>query len=345
MNSVPPELVIATAAIALVLVIFWPHRGLLWLGRRLRRQAERIVIEDALKHLHDRQTRQALGTIESLAGVVGLRRRDAADLAARMERGGLIRATGGGLRLTPQGEAWALQVVRAHRLSERYLSDEVGVALGDVHRMAEQREHMLTPAQADRLETQLGHPRFDPHGDPIPAPGQVLQPAESVPLTDWPIGTRGRIAHVEDEPPVIFTQILAEGLLPDTIVEVAASDERGLHIRVDGHECWLAAIVAANIFVEPPPERVEAEPLSILQPNERGTVVYLKCGGLTRRRLMDLGLVPGTRVQVVHSAALGEPHAYRVRETVIALRREQAEQILVRRSSTDMAEVAGRGPP
>lgn len=73
------------------------------------------------------------------------------------------------------------------------------------------------------------------------------------------------------------------------------------------------------------------ESLANLVPGQTGRVVALECQGLPRRRLLDLGLTPGVEVQVVMQAALGDPVAFRVRNTLMALRREQAEQILVQR--------------
>lgn len=322
-------------AILVVSIFLWPRRGLLWRWLRYRRRMRQIAVEDALKHIYDSQWRGTPATTASLAGTLGVPGRIAAELVARMQTAGLVQVTAGTVRLTPEGQAWALQVVRAHRLSERYLADELGVPLRELHRIAEGREHDLSPADADALDAQLGYPRFDPHGDPIPSPHHAPERPAPVSLTEWPVGPPARIVHVEDEPPEIFTQILSEGMLPDTAVEVLASDGRGLHLRVDGHECWLPPIVAAGISVEAKRPEVAVDLLSALRPGEQGTVVSLKCTGLARRRLMDLGLVAGTSVKAVLRGALGSPTAYRVRETLIALRPEQASQILVRRSETE----------
>ncbi len=71
--------------------------------------------------------------------------------------------------------------------------------------------------------------------------------------------------------------------------------------------------------------------LSSLLPGQKGRVVALECEGLHRRRLLDLGLTPGVQVEAVMRAALGDPMAFRVRDSLMALRREQAEQILIHR--------------
>lgn len=69
--------------------------------------------------------------------------------------------------------------------------------------------------------------------------------------------------------------------------------------------------------------------LDTLAPRQRAVVTALTCQGLERRRLMDLGIVPGTAIQVELVSPLGDPVAYLVRGSLIALRREQARQIHV----------------
>jgi Fe2+ transport system protein FeoA len=67
--------------------------------------------------------------------------------------------------------------------------------------------------------------------------------------------------------------------------------------------------------------------LDELKPGETATVTRLMAGGMNRRRLMDLGILPGTQLAVELRSPLGDPVAYRVRDTLIALRNEQARQI------------------
>jgi ferrous iron transport protein A len=70
--------------------------------------------------------------------------------------------------------------------------------------------------------------------------------------------------------------------------------------------------------------------LAMLSPGESATVAAVTTAGLARRRLMDLGLTPGVKVEAVMPSALGDPMAYRLRGSLIALRREQAAQVLIR---------------
>jgi Fe2+ transport system protein FeoA len=102
------------------------------------------------------------------------------------------------------------------------------------------------------------------------------------------------------------------------------------HIVVwDGQrEHSLAPVAAANVLVAPLPQLIApALPLTALQPGKHARVVALRCSGLTRRRLLDLGLTPGATIERVLTSPLGAPTAYRVRGTLIALRPEQSGEI------------------
>jgi DtxR family Mn-dependent transcriptional regulator len=306
-------------------------------GMRLRRQLQRqrdrrrrIQIEDTLKHIHDCQYRGVTATGASLAGALGISHGRAVALVGSTEGAGLVAAHSGGLVLTPLGRALALQIIRAHRIWERYLTDELGAPLGDVHTLAEVREHDLSVPEVDALDARLGHPSHDPHGDPIPSAGGDLERADAVLLTEWPLRRAARVVHVEDEPPAVCAQILSEGLVPGTDLEVVESDEHGLHLRTSSNECWLPHIVAAGILVKvAAPERPSLS-LAMLPPGDSATVADITTVGLARRRLMDLGVTPGARVEAVMPSAFGDPMAYRLRGSLIALRREQAAQVLVR---------------
>lgn len=73
-----------------------------------------------------------------------------------------------GVRLTEEGERLALQIIRRHRLWEVFLVEKLGFGWDAVHEIAEELEHVRSEELVTRLDTFLGSPQFDPHGDPIP---------------------------------------------------------------------------------------------------------------------------------------------------------------------------------
>ncbi len=297
----------------------------MWFDRRRR---ERILREDALKHLYHSQVRGEAVSPVALAGLLRVREKRLLSLVEAMEREGLLRVVPEGLRLTAKGRALAVRIVRAHRLWESYLAEERGVPLDRLHASAERKEHGITPEEADRLAARLGYPVRDPHGDPIPGAGGP--PRRGACLLGRPVGARVRIVHLEDEPDEVITQILAEGLVVGSPLEVLEVSELGVRVRTPLGETRLAPLLAANIFVEDESEApVRARRLSDLALGETGRIVALQCEGPLRRRLIDLGLVPGAAITARIPSALGEPIAYEVRDTLLALRRDQTRDILI----------------
>ena len=327
MNATLLFFLVAAAALALW---GWRRAGL---PARTRR-----ALEDALKHLFEQEYRGRRGSLTSLAGALHWRDRDVVALVGRMQSQGLLATHGQEFQLTTAGERMALQIVRAHRLLERYFADEARLPLRDVHAAAERREHSLSPADADRLSASLGHPSVDPHGDPIPTREGEMPPATGTPATSWPADTTGRIVHLEDEPEISFAQILAEGLRVGQRVRIVESTPERVRLSDGENEYTLAPAVAANVFLAPtnePATEAGVMRLSDLENDAPAEVVALDpaCQGFSRRRLMDLGFTEGARIKPFLRTFAGDPRAYEVRGTLVALRRDQASQVLVRRAS------------
>jgi DtxR family transcriptional regulator, Mn-dependent transcriptional regulator len=302
--------------------------------RRRELVRRRTRIEDALKHLFHQQYRGRHGSFTSLGGALRLNDRRLMQLLERMQQQKLVTARGEEFELTAEGERVARQIVRAHRLLERYFADEARLPLRDIHAAAERGEHTLTTDQVDALAASLGHPRLDPHGDPIPGRDGSIAPAGDIPVTAWPAEQFGRITHLEDEPPLAYAQILAEGLRIGQVVKILESTPERIALTDGEHEFRLAPAVAANVFLAPAPHPAATRltTLADLSPGEDAEVVAIDsgCQGFSRRRLMDLGFTPGARLAPALQTFAGDPRAYRVRGTLVALRQEQARQVVVR---------------
>lgn len=322
--------------VLLVVGIFIPRYGFLALYRDWRSAREREQVEDALKHLLDREQSGRHASPESLAGTLDLPRVKVTHLIADMESQGLLETRGAQLHLTAEGERWAIHVVRAHRLWERYLVDEARMPLNQVHSEAQRREHFFTDAQLDHLDAALGHPTVDPHGDPIPTREGKIASVKSLPITAWHSEGPVRIVHIEDEPAIAYEQILAAGLRLGQVIRIIERTPQRLVLSDGETEYRLAPTVAANVSITPLPEseiaRANAVPLATLTQDQRGEIVSLDDAvqGFTRRRFLDLGLTPGTVIYPELGNFFGDPRAYRVRGTLIALRKDQAAQIWVK---------------
>lgn len=318
-------------------LLFFPRGGLLGRWKKNWWIPERVLREDALKHIHAAEAAGRAATLQSIAGALEIGADRAAQLVAELTEAELVATKGDALYLTPEGRNAARRIVRAHRLWERQLADETGYPEDEWHQQAERWEHDLTAQEVQDLAAHLGNPTHDPHGDPIPSPEGEIAVNGGKPLTDLPLGVPARIVHIEDEPQAIYTQLVAEGLYPGMRVQVLERTPQGIRLRVEDGEHLLSQIAAANIAVAPLPADLPiqqvGEPLAALKPGESGMVVGIsrRCRGVERRRLMDLGVLPGTVVRAEFVSPSGDPTAFSIRGALIALRQEQSRLISVKR--------------
>ena len=329
-------LLIAVALIAISIILFRPSAGWFWVWWRSRRSSERVLVEDALKHVYDCEYLGQACTLQSLTGSLELGAKRVAELVRRLEQLELVESGEMGYRLTVAGRRDALRVIRLHRLWELYLADETGVDPSEWHERAEIYEHRLSPPEAESLARRMGYPRYDPHGDPIPTADGEIGPPRGAPMNHLAVGRVAEIVHVEDEPAAVYAQILASGLHPGMRVRILERTPEAIRFEADAEELVLAPVFAANLWVQELAEDERPQqPVAKLSSLEVGASVEVvgissRCRGIERRRLLDLGVVPGTVVEIEMRSPSGDPTAYRIRGAVIALRREQADLIEIR---------------
>jgi DtxR family Mn-dependent transcriptional regulator len=344
---VDPLLALSIFAIlvAVCAVLLWPRYGVVARVERMSELSERVLLEDALKHVFTCESVGRECTIQSVAGQLETSTGRAADLLARLAQSGLVRVDDTGTHLTEDGRDSALQLVRTHRLWERYLADRTNVPAGEWHAQAERMEHALSPEQTEELASRLGHPAWDPHGDPIPTKRGELPEVESSSLAGVEPGRTVEIVHLEDEPHEIYTALLADGLGLGARVAVVERSDRHVRVRRRGREWPLDLVVARNVTVRALPVGTDPDApvltLADLKTGDSGRVVGLSpaCRGSQRRRLLDLGVVRGTEIEATMASAAGDPIAYMIRGALIALRREQARWVRIEPLG-DRAEVA-----
>ncbi len=327
------SLIVGFIIILFLTWVYLPRKGLLARWKRSKKNTHRVLIEDSLKHLYNCEYNGINCTLNSVAGNLSISADESAKVVKKLEELELITSHERGISLTPEGRAYALRIIRTHRLWEKYLADETSVGEEDWHIAAEEIEHYITPAQADALAAQIGNPVFDPHGDPIPSAKGDLPVKKGNALNTLKMGKFARIIHIEDEPHAIYSQLVAAGLYPGMQVRMIESSKDRIKFLANGEEVVLAPLFAKNVTIVPIKNETTVKgkfkSLSSLSVGEKGTVLGIskRCRGQQRRRLMDLGIVPGTEIEAEMKSIGGDPVAYRIRGASIALRKNQADKI------------------
>jgi len=158
-----------------------------------------------------------------------------------------------GVALTEEGSRVATVLIRKHRLWEVFLVDKLGFAWDEVHDLAEQLEHVQGESLVDRLDTFLGHPRFDPHGDPIPdAEGRWVY-RQQVRLSVLQPGQRGVVTGVDDHaaPFLQYLDQIGLGLGVELLLTARTAYDQSVQVLIGGRaEVTLSDKVAQNLFVK-----------------------------------------------------------------------------------------------
>jgi DtxR family Mn-dependent transcriptional regulator len=290
--------------------------------------------DDVLKRLAEREAQGRSDDLESMAGTLEAPRDRLARTIEQLARDGWVVRGDSRYELTAAGRTRGRHLLRSHRLLETRLAHETGIAPEKWHERADRAEHALSPDEANVLADALGNPRFDPHGDPIPDRDGNFATEAAPTLLDWPEAQPAMIVHLEDEPAALYAAVYRAGLAPGMIVRSVRRHDGRVELEVDGRWLALSPAEAELVHVTPAPsDRVTTgrRRLADLPPGAVATLAGLSptIRGRARQRLLDLGLVPGTRIEREFEAALRSPIAFRVRGTLLALRREQTEQVLI----------------
>jgi DtxR family Mn-dependent transcriptional regulator len=127
------------------------------------------AIQDYLKALYHLQTGEGRVSVTALAREQKVSPASASAMVKKLAALELVEhAPYRGVHLTRAGEKVAVEVIRHHRLLELYLADTLGLHVDAVHEEADRLEHVLSEELEAKIDSALGYPTHDPHGDPIP---------------------------------------------------------------------------------------------------------------------------------------------------------------------------------
>ncbi len=157
------------------------------------------------------------------------------------------------IHLTESGRKKALSIIRRHRLWEVFLADKLGYSWDEVHELAEELEHVGSDDLINRLENYLGHPKSDPHGDPIPDKKGKLKEEQGMPLMNGVKGKQYIITNFTDTNDQFLQYLSSLQIRPGAKVKFTGMNEydRSCSLSVGKQQVHLSEKAAGNILVQP----------------------------------------------------------------------------------------------
>jgi DtxR family Mn-dependent transcriptional regulator len=195
--------------------------------------------EDALRTIFVLSGRGDEVSTSALARHLGVAPPTVSVMLKRLAEHGLVERTADHrASLTPHGAGHARHVVRRHRLLETFLVRVVGLGPHEVHDEADALEHAVSDRLLDRIDTLLGRPTHDPHGDPIPRTGDAHVEGWGTRLADAAVGVEFRVVRVQDWDGPALTDLTGLGVVPGlTLVVIERGDLGGpWWVRFDGRD-------------------------------------------------------------------------------------------------------------
>jgi DtxR family transcriptional regulator, Mn-dependent transcriptional regulator len=158
-----------------------------------------------------------------------------------------------GVTLTKTGGQLATTLVRKHRIWEVFLCEKLGYSWDECHDIAEELEHIQDPDLINRLERFLGHPKFDPHGDPIPDSSGNFTPRAQTLLCDMHVGDRGVIVGVQEHSSSFLQYLDRQRLnlgVELLVVETFEFDDSMKIVLGNEQELIVSSRVCQNLFLK-----------------------------------------------------------------------------------------------
>ncbi len=162
-----------------------------------------------------------------------------------------------GVRLTELGARKAMEVIRHHRLLELYLARQLGYSWDKVHEEADKLEHVISEEFEDKIDSLLGYPTVDPHGDPIPSKDGTISVRSGRSLLDLQDGQHAQVLRVNDQNAEKLRYLGQLGLYPEVNVQVIGRAPFGGPLRIlvgdapNQAEHQLGVGLAEHIIVTP----------------------------------------------------------------------------------------------
>ncbi|WP_425391392.1 metal-dependent transcriptional regulator [Ekhidna sp.] len=157
-----------------------------------------------------------------------------------------------GATLLSKGKKVALTIIRKHRLWEVFLVEKLGFKWDEVHEIAEQLEHIKSPALIKRLDKFLGYPTMDPHGDPIPNEDGVMKETVRASISNVSVDSRGIVVAVNNDDTLLLQHLDSLGIKLGSRIHVQERMDFDGSVSItidDGPKQFISKAVAENLMI------------------------------------------------------------------------------------------------
>ena len=180
-----------------------------------------IAEENYIKSIyHLQQLHESVNT-NALADHLKTKPASITDMLKKLQSKGLVQYNRyKGFKLSRDGNKAALIIIRRHRLWEVFLVDQLRFSWEEVHEVAEELEHVRSKKLIDKLDAFLSHPKFDPHGDPIPDNNGRLSVRQQLPLSELPLNKQAVITSVQNQSSELLSFLTSQNIMIGTRLEV-----------------------------------------------------------------------------------------------------------------------------
>ena len=218
-----------------------------------------VNIEDYLKAIYELQTAEGRAKTSHIAEKLRIKSASVTEMIKRLalQRPRLISyEPRRGVRLTAKGEKAALGIIRRHRLLETFLHKALGLEWDEVHQEADLLEHHLSERLTEALAGFLGHPEFDPHGEPIPGAGGEMRRRSQMKLSEAKKGSKIRVLGLQSPTDQLLHYLgeLKIGIRTAATITHAEAYDGSITLRVTSndkaHDLMIAKNTADHILVE-----------------------------------------------------------------------------------------------
>lgn len=205
----------------------------------------------AIFHLSEDGSRPVL--TNDLANKMNTKAASVTDMIKRLSGKGLISYEKYyGVQITKTGKSEALQIIRKHRLWETFLVDKLNFTWDEVHEIAEQLEHIQSSVLIEKLDAFLGHPKSDPHGEPIPDQNGKMTEVKQTTLSEASVKKKATLLAVKNDSPTFLKYISKLGMRLGSKISIVNKTEfdGSQEIIIDGKKkAFISRDAAENLII------------------------------------------------------------------------------------------------